>query len=81
MGTQDVLKELEAHYKRILEWVLPDNAIMHQGEEPATIRDKLRPDIMLVVLTSAERHAYLNASGDAQRTTLPANIGDKPRNI
>ena len=61
VGTQDVLKELGVHYKRIPKWVLPDNAIMHmhqsvQAEGPSTVRDKLRPDIMLVELTSAERH-------------------------
>ena len=73
VGTRDLLKELGVHYKRIPEWVLPDEAITHQDADSSTtpLRDKLRPDIMLVELTAAERHAYLTASRNARLTALP----------
>ena len=73
-GKAEVLTEIGVHSKRIPSFVLPDshvqaNAQDSQGCRPALtcrdqVRDKMRPDLMLIEMTDEERTKYLPHSSD-----------------
>ena len=49
--------------------------LTHQAhEEPSLTRDKTRPDVMIVELTSEEQRIYCSATCNAVPPSLPTNI-------
>ena len=58
VGIASTLSDLGVHHKRIPTWVLPDSMLPplqlqdhEELSEPSLIRDKTRPDVMIVELT------------------------------
>ena len=52
VGTAASPGNLGVHHKRLPEWVLPNSMLALHSEDPNTLRDKLRPDIMMTQLTT-----------------------------
>ena len=70
VGKEEGLKELGAHSKRVPSFVLPDQYIQSRGLDPqagrgllqrrvADCRNKMRPDLMIVEMTTAEQRICL----------------------
>ena len=69
METSEDLKELGIHSKRIPSFVLPDSHVpidSHNSEDGraalphrSSVRDKMRPDMMMVEMTDEETTRYL----------------------
>ena len=67
---------------------LPDSRIadtdaaQDDGIDASLLRNKLRPDIMLVELTREEQATYRNGNSQhSEERVLSTNIGDKRRKI
>ena len=75
VGTANTLKDMGVHSKRVPKFVLPDSHIQNtiQVLEPCRnhltcrtgdARKKMRPDMMIFVMTDIERHTYLPHGSD-----------------
>ena len=76
VGTAASLGNLGVHHKRIPEWVLPNSMLALHSQDPDTLRDKLRPDIMMIELEQHERAEYQGNSRNAAARTLTSSVTD-----
>ena len=80
-GAWESLQQFGAHSKRIPDFVMQDNSSQTDGEEQAKTleRDKMRPDIMIVEWTDAERETYM--TGNPMPTLSPTMQDNRPRKV
>ena len=95
VGREEGLKELGVHSKRVPSYVLPDEYLQKLGvdllacrsllqREEAGCRSKMRPDLMIVEMTTAEQKIYLqqdNRSGRNVHALFPQMPNGGPRRI
>ena len=87
VGTAASLRNLGVHYKRISEWVLPNSMLALHSQDPNTLRDKLRPDVMLIELEQHEQAEYQGGGRKIAPRTLTSSVNDprsgygRPRKI
>ena len=65
VGNKTTLQQIGVHHKRIPEWMLPDSRIADTDaaqDDASLLRNKLRPDVMLVELTREEQATYRNGN-------------------
>ena len=78
VGSASTLSDLGVHHRRIPTWVLLDSMLPphqdHMHEEPSLTRNKTRPDVMSVQLTSEEQRIYCSATCNAVLPSLLTNI-------
>ena len=77
------LQQIGVHHKLFPEWILPDSRIADTDatqDDGSLLRNKLRPDIMLVELTREEQATYRNGNSQhSEGRVLSTSIGDKHR--
>ncbi len=95
VGKIEGLKDMGVHSKRVPAFVLPDRFIQARGLDPtvgrgflqrgaADTRSKMRPDMMIVEMTTAEQQQYLrhdDNSGSRLTPLTPVMPNGNPRSI
>ncbi len=95
VGKIEGLKDIGVHSKRVPAFVLPDRCLQARGLDPtvergfvqggaADTRTKMRPDMMIVEMTTAEQQQYLrhdDNSGSRMTFLTPMMPSRNPRSI
>ena len=95
VGKIEGLKDMGMHSKRVPPFVLPDRCLQARGSDPmvergflqggaADTRSKMRPDMMIVEMTTAEQQQYLrhdDNSGSRMTPLTPMMPSGNPRSI
>ena len=80
VGRSELMHELGVHHKHTPEWI-PDHILATQYDDPTTARQKLRPDIMVVEMTSTEQRKYANNTRGKTHKRLAPLAGNKARKV
>ncbi len=90
VGKIEGLKDIGMHSKRVPAFVLPDKCLQARGLDPTVeagatdTRSKMRPDMMIVEMTTAEQQQYLrhdDNSGSRVTPLTPVMPNGNPRSI
>ena len=90
VGSEDKMRELGVHSKRIPAWALPNHILadvattnnLNCYNNHALDREKLRPDIMIVELSTPEQARHCKTGNNQGREPLNPNIQNRrPRKV
>ena len=76
VDTAASLGNLGVHHKRIPEWVLPSSVLALHSQDPNTLRDILRPDIIMIELEQHEQAKYQGSNRNGAPRTLTSSVTD-----
>ena len=80
IGRDELTQEMGVSAKRIPPWLLPDSCLARAGIDPAD-RHRVRPDILLVEMTSSESTYYTRSTGGLQELQADMGRQDVPSSV